>query len=697
MPLENITLLQLRENNPSLQKLEINWAITSDKLAALASALESNTVLETLVLEQKSFPWPDISQIIRAISVNRTIKHLKLKYITLDLNCINLLLHFLESNSALESLSLIGNSLSRQNVNSIFQLVTENQSIREFSLSHTYIDTLESHNCIANLLRNNKTLRTLNLSSNNIDTSGGIIILNELVTNKTLWKLNLSKNLLISPTGRRSKEFIDTCKQLIRSNMTLQGLYLRDCNLHHDFANGVAPQLRSTKLQELDLSRNGFGSSCNVIYDALIDSSTLHTLRLENTSGYVSNLVESNLITFLNSNKSVRVLDVRNEPYTFKGEPEKLVNAISQNRVLRELYIITPSAKLDDFISGFESALQNNYTLLALADERISSSNISRFLFRNQVISECFVYCHRYYDNNVRPDVDVIGEHIAKLEEVFPEGIYSLPNTSYPVEVYRLLNALKYCFNGNPLAALGIVEVSFVNSKLHDIADRLFAESLYNVVQPILMKKNAHLDILTLKKYYQLLAYNSRMKYKSSEFACGIVGISKLDHGAAVLDFEGNPRHLPNSALWLPFDVFLEIASESLAKIDPELSEATLLHECIKHRPFSPVTVDALFKCPTFVELLSAEYSREALFQCLEGYLGLQYKAGLTNPYNISIVQERNRKYPLDDATVERYRRNMEGDNDFGLQEELALIKQELLDTLFTVLEISANNNRMKV
>ena len=168
------------------------------------------------------------------------------------------LLDALQSNRAIERLSVYHLHLVGQNMAAVANLVKHNGSIDHLSLMGCEIDGNGVALLCEALGQNDYLRKDLNLSENLIGSRGAEALGRYLMTNPALASLDLSESL---ETGDDLAALVSGLKE----NTNLKCLVLHDCSLGDREAVIVADVLRhNTGLKELDLSSNSIGVSGQV-------------------------------------------------------------------------------------------------------------------------------------------------------------------------------------------------------------------------------------------------------------------------------------------------------------------------------------------------------------------------------------------------------------------------------------------------
>ena len=113
--------------------------------------------------------------------------------------------------------------------------------------------------------------------------------------------------------------------------------------------------------------------------------------------------------------------------------------------------------------------------------------------------------------------------------------------------------------------------------------------------------------------------------------------------------------------------------------------EGQLLAIAIKQSDYCPVTVDALFKSPLFMNRLLATDPNQPTFQCLEDFLGFQYMPELGGEYTVS-------NDIIDDATLNTYQTMLSNKSTTypNIHDEISALKKIIVTSL-TLESVSAD------
>ena len=237
------------EDNTTLERLSLEQnGMNYEGGMALAYLLGTNRTLREIRVGFNQIPDDCGSAIITAVAHNPTLKVLDLSSNELDVYTCRRVAHMLVANeSALEDLNLSLNGLRDEGVSMIAGGLGENTTLRSLSLARNQISTASW--VLAASLHTNQTLQRLNLADNRIQNEGckslaaalkinhcltslnlfgnelkddSVLELNEMLrTNSTLDRVNLGNNPDLTPKAYKALQ-----DMLMKDNHTLQHLWL---------------------------------------------------------------------------------------------------------------------------------------------------------------------------------------------------------------------------------------------------------------------------------------------------------------------------------------------------------------------------------------------------------------------------------------------------------------------------------------
>jgi Ran GTPase-activating protein (RanGAP) involved in mRNA processing and transport len=163
--------------------------------------------------------------VAQQLRLSTAVTNLVLHYRDLSRENVQQLKAVLRRNTALESLVLTGSALGSAGLAEIAPVLYCNTSIKSLDLKDNGLDDIESANVLRELIRRNKTITSLSIAHNAFG---------------------------------RNAAAVQSIAEGVRSNTTLQKLYLSRCGLDDQGISvlGNAFAIRNASLLELDLSNN---------------------------------------------------------------------------------------------------------------------------------------------------------------------------------------------------------------------------------------------------------------------------------------------------------------------------------------------------------------------------------------------------------------------------------------------------------
>ena len=307
-------------------------------------------------------------------------------------------------------------------------------------------------------------------------------------------------------------------------------------------------------------------------------------------------------------------------------EPEILRKLLVGDTKLLSLTVtdeLTP-----DEIDALSNALRTNFTCSQFIGR--AKPGFVVYIERNHMISDLLKPLHDIFNiDNI--DLDKINDNIVQLINLVPElstEQSNLPENSYILEASRLMVALAYLSGGDYTGTIKRLNFPIHHPDLRSISEVIFSKALL-----LMPDENEQLE-----NKYTLLAYTARNNPASAEFAVGIAGfLKKSSPDEEVHRVLSNPTILPNKAMWLVYDEIHQLAKQARDLSEKETPEGQILLKATEQLSYCPVTVDVLFKSPIFIHTLLESHPGQRAFQCLEGYLGLQYMKDLGGVYQLQV------------------------------------------------------------
>ena len=268
-----------------------------------------------------------IGTFFQALTFNSTVTNLKLFYIRLSKENIDMLAHALSVNTSLSSLDLSHNAIHDEGASSFAQALIVNTSLSSLNLVSNSFGA-EGANSLAQALRVNTSLSSLDLSHNYICNAGANSLAQALTVNTSLSlsSLDLSNNLISCEGG-------NSLAQALRVNTSLSSLGLRHNSIGNRGANSLAQALRvNTSLSSLDLSRNCiWDDGANSFAQALRVNASLSSLVLSRNC--IGDKGANSLAQALRVNTSLSSLDLGRNSIGDEGA-NSLTQALSVSRSL---------------------------------------------------------------------------------------------------------------------------------------------------------------------------------------------------------------------------------------------------------------------------------------------------------------------------------------------------------------------------
>jgi Ran GTPase-activating protein (RanGAP) involved in mRNA processing and transport len=345
----------LKVNIP-LQSLELSNLVNAEHMRILAQGLESNTYLESLILEVRDRSSKNIvSTLADVLKVNRGLKSLILKNNIIDDAEAFLFADALQANTTLSSLILRDNIFwQTEGKRAVVKALTTNKSLQELSLQ---IDS-EVVGDLANALLSNTTLQTLRFGTDAIDHASAELFANAIKKNTGLQSLIFGnceitgadliliaqalqenkylKYFDISGTTNLGEKEGKAFATTLLYNKTLGSLNVGGTNLGDEAAAEFAVSLKSNQsLHSLDLAATKIGDTGVIaLAEGLKLNKTLLSLHLSyNEFGNDAALALANALKL---NKTLQSLDLRNTEIGDQGILE-IAKALKENTSLKSL------------------------------------------------------------------------------------------------------------------------------------------------------------------------------------------------------------------------------------------------------------------------------------------------------------------------------------------------------------------------
>ncbi|XP_044170663.1 NLR family CARD domain-containing protein 3-like isoform X2 [Acropora millepora] len=362
-----------------------------------------------------------IGTFLQALTCNTTVTNLKLFYMRLSKEYIDLLAHALSGNTpfssldlrssygtgrtladdgakslpqalrvntSLSSLDLRGNSIGDKGANSLAQALIVNTSLSSLGLYSNSIGD-KGANSLAQALRVNTSLSSLGLYSNSIGDEGANSLAQVLRVNTSLSSLDLQGNSI-------GHEGANSLAQALRVNTSLSSLYLSRNPISDEGANSLAQALRvNTSISSLDLGGNSIGDAeANLLAQALRGKISFSLYWSRNSIGHEG---ANSLAQALRVNTSLSSLDLGGNSIDDEGA-NSLAQALRVNTSLSSLVLGTNLIG-DEGANSLAQALRVNTSLSSLdlgynyiGDE--GANSLAQALRVNTCLSSLGLYCN---------------------------------------------------------------------------------------------------------------------------------------------------------------------------------------------------------------------------------------------------------------------------------------------------------------
>ena len=203
-------------HNSKLRELNMRQTGISDPdFECLASYIHSTTSLQRLSIGGNDISVESIDSLCKALSANSSMRRLDMRYCNLTTShcvCLGQLLRH-PIHCKIEELDLSGCGLTSDGVGEVVSGLSDNHTLRELWLSYNQIGS-EGAVTIATMLKTNSSLERLWLDECSIGSSGGVELGRALERNKTLRELLLFGNALGDDGVRGLSEGLETNSSL---------------------------------------------------------------------------------------------------------------------------------------------------------------------------------------------------------------------------------------------------------------------------------------------------------------------------------------------------------------------------------------------------------------------------------------------------------------------------------------------------
>ena len=326
-----VSILRSLSKVSHLRKLNVNCNSISGIAAAqdLSTVIANNSSLEELCLGNNNFSLSTVV-ILRMLQKTNILKVLDLSNnsVTFSENSGEILANVIKSNIHLRDLRLSFNKLCTSDV-IIANALKVISTLKILHLSGNYMSENAGEH-LAVVIKGNKNLEDLRLSNNNFQGSI-LLILEALTTIDHLKVLHLSNNTITGSTANTlalavennvsleevclpSNSFhlsADKIVQALKKLSKLRKLNLNDNNMSSGVSSHLAEVMaNNNSLSDLLLSKNSLQSSALVIFEALVKTSSLRKLNLNNNG--LSGNVAQGLAYVLDNNPYLEELHLSN-------------------------------------------------------------------------------------------------------------------------------------------------------------------------------------------------------------------------------------------------------------------------------------------------------------------------------------------------------------------------------------------------
>ena len=264
-----------------VSKTKLNEKITTVKLRAITETFTSD--LEHLDLSYNFVDDTSCQSLIALLESSSSLKELNLNGNDLCVHGSLLLANALSSQKQqpiLETLSLQGNPLGDEGGYAISDAIRKNVNLRELNLNDTGIGISSLINVADALTNENRTIEVIEIGNPKLTTLEGehiLYIARMLACNPKIKNLNLKKHPL------RDSSFTVLLECGLLRNSTLERLCLSCCQLTSTSASNIEKLLVENKsIRDLDLSNNPLTDEVAFAIARGLRSSSLQSLNLKN-------------------------------------------------------------------------------------------------------------------------------------------------------------------------------------------------------------------------------------------------------------------------------------------------------------------------------------------------------------------------------------------------------------------------------
>ena len=478
-----VSILRSLSKVSHLRKLNLNCNSISEIEAAedLATVIANNACLEELCLGNNNF-YSSAIIILQALQNIDGLKVLDLSSNNVSENAGELLANVIKSNAHLKDLRLSFNKLGSSDI-VITQVLQNISTLRILCLSGNYMSENTGKD-LAAAIENNKNIEDLRLSNNNFQTSISLI-LESLTTSMHLKVFHLSNNSITGSDAITLALVIENNVSLEEVCLPSNGFHLsankivlalkklcklKKLNLNDNYmSSGVSSDLadviaNNRSLSDLLISKNNLQSSALVIFEALIRTSALRKLNLNNNG--LSGNVAQGLAHVVDNNPYLEELHLSNNALQSSVKIVlKSLQSLSKLKVLNLNKISIKNTMSQDIPKCLGEVITSNSYLeeLHLSECNFRSSS-AKFLEAMKGISRLRKL--NLNSNNMTGEVaEVLADaivHNASLEELFLSNNNFNTSTIVILQAVARLTKLKK-LNLNNNAMSGVVAEQFAD------------------------------------------------------------------------------------------------------------------------------------------------------------------------------------------------------------------------------------------
>lgn len=343
-----------------LEVLNLNQTNLSSKVIAdLIDAVKSNTSLKALHLKGNNL-HSSACKMLQALKQHSQLVHLDLGDNKMSEKVVDDLANVIRNNNCLEWLCLSDNNL-QSSVTVVLQALKMLSSLRKLMLSNNNIPGIVAKD-FADVIKNNTKIEELSVDGNHFGSSL-TVILNALKNVSTLTTLNLGHNNM-------SGKVVDDLAHVIIYNPYLEALFMNDNNLQSSVSVVLEALKNTSKLKCLDLGSNNMtGFSLDDFKGVVKSNVSLEEIYLNDNNLELSEI--GIILQTLQCISCLRVLDLRNIRMSGRVA-EYLADVIKHNSLLEKVRL--SNNNMGSYIATVLLALKNlsNLRILYLNYSKLS-------------------------------------------------------------------------------------------------------------------------------------------------------------------------------------------------------------------------------------------------------------------------------------------------------------------------------------